>query len=49
MGILEKKYRDYLVDNFIEMVKIDTTSDENSNSSPSSKKQFDLAYLLEKN
>jgi|YNPMSStandDraft_1061717.scaffolds.fasta_scaffold01723_2 tripeptide aminopeptidase len=48
MGILEKKYRDYLVDNFIEMVKIDTTSDENSNSSPSSKKQFDLAYLLEK-
>lgn len=48
MEILEKKYKDYLLNNFIEFVKIKTTSSENSSSYPSTKEQFDLAYLLEK-
>ncbi len=35
-----------LLDRFIRYVKIDTQSDENSGTSPSAKKQFDLARLL---
>jgi len=35
-----------LIDRFIQYVKIDTQSDENSATFPSTKKQFDLAQLL---
>ena len=35
-----------LLDNFLKYVKIDTQSDENSNSSPSTFKQYDLLNLL---
>lgn len=35
-----------IVDRFLEYVKIDTQSDEKSETTPSSKKQFDLANLL---
>lgn len=37
-----------LIDRFIRYVKIDTTSDENSSTFPSTKKQFDLANVLVK-
>lgn len=37
-----------LLDDFLSYVKIDTQSDENSSSTPSSKKQFDLLNLLKK-
>ncbi|MCK4835189.1 MAG: peptidase T, partial [Candidatus Aminicenantes bacterium] len=37
-----------LLDNFLRYVKIDTQSDEESKSFPSTKKQFDLANLLKK-
>lgn len=37
-----------IVDRFIRYVKIDTQSDENSNETPSTKKQFDLARVVEK-
>ena len=37
-----------LIDRFIRYVKIDTTSDENSTTFPSTKKQFDLANVLVK-
>lgn len=36
-----------IVDRFINYAKIDTQSDENSNDTPSTKKQFDLARLVE--
>ncbi len=36
----------HLLDRFIRYVKIDTQSDENSGTSPSTQKQFDLAKLL---
>lgn len=39
---------DKLVERLIRYVKIDTCSDENSESCPSTKKQFDLARLLQK-
>lgn len=35
-----------LLDNFLKYVKIDTMSDENSNQTPSTQKQFDLANIL---
>ncbi|RPH33765.1 MAG: peptidase T [Bacteroidales bacterium] len=37
-----------LIDRFIRYVKIDTTSDDNSTTFPSTKKQFDLANVLVK-
>lgn len=37
-----------LLDNFLQYVKIDTQSDENSQTSPSSNNQFVLLHLLEK-
>ena len=37
-----------LLNRFLEYVKIDTQSDENSTSSPSTAKQLDLSRLLEK-
>lgn len=37
-----------LIDRFIRYVKLDTTSDENSTTFPSTKKQFDLANILVK-
>jgi len=37
-----------LIDRFIRYVKVDTTSDENSTTFPSTKKQFDLANILVK-
>lgn len=37
-----------LLDNFIKYVKIDTQSDEESSSTPSSKKQYDLLNVLKK-
>ncbi|MCX8057818.1 MAG: peptidase T [Spirochaetes bacterium] len=46
MGILNSKYREYLVNNFIEFVKINTESSENTKTNPSTKNQFELAYLL---
>ena len=36
-----------IVDRFIRYAKIDTQSDENSNETPSTKKQFDLARVVE--
>jgi tripeptide aminopeptidase len=39
---------DKLVERLIRYVKIDTSSDENSESCPSTKKQFDLASMLQK-
>ena len=36
-----------IVDRFIKYAKIDTESDENSNQTPSTKKQFDLARVVE--
>ena len=36
-----------IVDRFIKYAKIDTQSDENSNETPSTKKQFDLARIVE--
>ena len=36
-----------IVDRFIQYVKIDTQSDENNSETPSTKKQFDLARLVE--
>ncbi len=38
--------KEYLIDRFIQYVKIDTQSDENSSTFPSTSKQFDLAKLL---
>ena len=38
--------KNYLLDRFIRYVKIDTQSDENTGTSPSTDKQFDLARLL---
>lgn len=40
--------RDALLNRFLRYVQIDTRSDENSKSFPSTKKQFDLADVLEK-
>ena len=37
-----------MLDRFIRYASIDTQSDENSKSCPSTEKQFDLARLLEK-
>lgn len=36
----------HIIDRFVKYVKIDTESDPNSNTTPSTKKQFDLANLL---
>ena len=36
-----------IVDRFIRYAKIDTQSDENNSETPSTKKQFDLARLVE--
>ncbi len=36
----------HIIDRFVKYVKIDTESDANSDSTPSTKKQFDLANLL---
>lgn len=36
----------HIIDRFVKYVKIDTESDPNSDSTPSTKKQFDLANLL---
>ncbi len=44
---MEKKYTDLLVERFIKYVKIDTKSDPNSDTTPSSAKQFNLATVLE--
>jgi tripeptide aminopeptidase len=38
--------REHLLDRFLRYVKIDTQSDENSGTNPSTDKQFDLARLL---
>ena len=43
-----KKIQNQLVNRFLDYVKIDTESDDASLSTPSTKKQFDLAKLLEK-
>ena len=37
-----------ILDRFIKYVKVDTMSSEDTNTIPSTKKQFDLAYILEK-
>ena len=37
-----------LLDRFLRYVQIDTQSEENSKTFPSTKKQFDLARILEK-
>ncbi len=39
-------YMQHIIDRFVKYVKIDTESDPNSDTTPSTKKQFDLANLL---
>jgi len=43
---MEEKYRRELLENFLRYVRVDTRSDEESSSSPSTEKQKDLARIL---
>lgn len=45
---LERPYVDALLERFLRYVKIDTQSDETSNTSPSTSRQLVLSHLLEK-
>ena len=38
--------KQYILESFIRYVKIDTASEENTNQTPSTEKQFDLAHIL---
>jgi tripeptide aminopeptidase len=45
---MDEKIKQNMVERFIRYVKIDTQSDDTSTTTPSTKKQFDLARILEK-
>ena len=44
---LEPRYRDHLLERFLRYVRVDTQSDENSTTSPSTARQKDLGRMLE--
>jgi len=46
--IADNELRDDLIERFTRYVKIDTTSDRHSKTFPTTRNQFDLAYVLEK-